>query len=36
MDVESAHEEWNVYELKDGSRIRLNPVVTEVWRIENA
>ena len=36
MDMESAHEEWNVCELEDGSRIRLKPVVTEVWRIENA
>jgi hypothetical protein len=36
MDVEPAHEVWNVYELENGSRIRLKPVVTEVWRIENA
>jgi hypothetical protein len=36
IEVKNAEESWNVYWLDDGSKIRLKPVVTEVWRVEGA
>lgn len=34
MDVVRADERWNVYELDDGSVIKLRAIVSEIWRVE--
>lgn len=35
MEVMKADEKWSVYDLDDGTQIRIRPAVIEVWRIEN-
>jgi len=36
IQVSAATEQWNEYTLDDGTRIRIKPVVTEVWRVVDA
>jgi hypothetical protein len=34
VDVTRSDEKWNEYTLSDGTKLRVKPVVTEVWRVE--
>lgn len=34
IDVEDLEEKWSVYELSDGSKLRIKPVVVKVARVE--
>lgn len=36
MEVIKSDEKWNVYDLDDGSQIRMRATVIEIWRIVNA
>jgi hypothetical protein len=36
VDVRDSKEQWNIYELADGTVLRLKPVVSEIWRIIGA
>lgn len=33
MESEASDEKWSVYELDDGSTLKLKPVVLEIWRV---
>lgn len=33
VEVEESREGWSEYKLADGAKLRLKPVVMEVWRI---
>jgi hypothetical protein len=33
MDVLKSDEKWNVYQLDDGTELRMRPSVIEVWRL---
>lgn len=34
IDVENSEENWSVYELSDGTKLRIKPVVVKVARVE--
>jgi len=36
MEIIKSDEKWNVYELDDGSQIRMRSTVIEIWRVLNA
>ena len=36
MEVIKSDEKWNVYDLDDGSQIRMRATAIEIWRIVNA
>lgn len=36
MEFTKSDEKWNVYELDDGTQIRMRATAVEVWRIVNA
>ena len=34
MEIEHAKEPWSEIKLKDGTQLRIRPVVTEVWEVD--
>lgn len=35
IEVTKPDEKWSIYELDDGTQLRMRTIVTEVWRVEN-
>lgn len=35
VDVDHADERWSEYRLTDGTFLKMKPVVTEVWRLQD-
>ena len=35
IEIIKSDEKWNVYDLDDGSQVRMRATVTEIWRIVN-
>lgn len=36
MEITKSDEKWNVYDLDDGTQIKMRATVVEIWRLVNA